>query len=66
VRTVTIASDRFFDLGRLQARTLGRPDLALVVIPHPLAGLAPAEAEERGRAAGREILRLLDQASTRQ
>lgn len=61
MRTVTVASDRFVELGRLQSAALGRPDLRLVVIPHPLAGLAAAEAEERGRAAGRDILRLLDE-----
>ena len=59
MRTVTVTSDRFLELGRLQSRALGRPDLALVVIPHPLAGLAPAEAERSGRAAGLEVLRLL-------
>lgn len=60
VRTVTVVSDRFLELGRLQARALGLPDLALAVIPHPLAGLAEAAARERGRAAGREVLRLLE------
>jgi hypothetical protein len=56
---VTVTTDRFLELGRLQSRALGRPDLTLVVIPHPLAGLAPAGAEELGRSAGRELLRLL-------
>jgi hypothetical protein len=60
VRTVTVVSDRFLELGRLQARALGLPDLALAVIPHPLAGLAEDVARERGRAAGREVLRLLE------
>ncbi|HSR25158.1 MAG TPA: hypothetical protein VLW53_16505 [Candidatus Eisenbacteria bacterium] len=59
MRAVTVTTDRFLELGRLQSRALGRADLALVVIPHPLAGLAPAEAERRGRAAGQEVLRLL-------
>lgn len=59
MRTVTVASDRFRELGELQSRTLGRPDLLLAVIPHPLAGLDEAAAVERGRAAGRDILRLL-------
>jgi len=59
VRTVTVTSDRFLELGRLQSRALGRPELPLAVIPHPLAGLAPEAARERGRAAGREVLRLL-------
>ena len=58
--TITVATDSFLELGRHQARTLGFPDLRLVVIPHPLAGLDRAEAEERGRAVGRELLRLLD------
>jgi hypothetical protein len=62
VRTVTIASDRFLELGRLQSSALGWPALRLVVIPHPLAGLGRPEAVERGRAAGREILRLLGRA----
>lgn len=62
MRTVTVTSDRFAELGRLQSRTLGRPDLLLAVIPHPLAGLDPAAAVERGRAAGREILRLVGEA----
>ena len=61
MRTVTIASDRFAELGRAHSRVLGRPDLALVVIPHPLAGLSPAEAEARGRAVGRVVLRVLGQ-----
>jgi hypothetical protein len=60
-----VTSDRFLELARLQARTLGIPDLRLAVIPHPLAGLDPAAAEERGRAVGRELLRLLDEPSRR-
>src|SRR5215472_16586232 len=59
VRTVTVASDRFVELGRALSRALGRPDLALVVVPHPLAGLAAADAEERGRTAGRALLAML-------
>jgi hypothetical protein len=30
------------------------------VIPHPLAGLDAAAAEEQGRTVGRELVRLLD------
>jgi hypothetical protein len=59
VRTVTVVSDRFLELGRLQARALGVPDLALAVIQHPLAGLPEEVARERGRAAAQEVLRLL-------
>jgi hypothetical protein len=35
------------------------PELRLAVIPHPLAGLAQAAAEERGRSVGRDLVRLL-------
>lgn len=59
MRTLTVTSDRFLELGRLQAQTLGVPDLRLAVIPHPLAGLDAAAAEERGRAVGRELILLL-------
>lgn len=57
---MTVATDRFLELGRLQAQTLGVPDLRLAVIQHPLAGLDPVRAEELGRAVGREIRRLLE------
>jgi hypothetical protein len=60
VRTLTVTSDRFVELGRLQARTLGIPELRLAVIPHPLAGLDRAAAEDRGRSVGRELVRLMD------
>ena len=60
MRTLTVTSDRFLELGRLQARTLGVPELRLAVVPHPLAGLDQAAAEERGRSVGRELVRLLD------
>jgi hypothetical protein len=56
---VTVTTDKFESLARLQAKALGRPELPLVVIAHPLAGLDPAEARERGRAVGAEILALL-------
>ena len=59
MRTVTVTSDRFLELGRLQSRALGRPGLELVVIPHPLAGLAAEEATDRGRTVGRAILERL-------
>jgi hypothetical protein len=62
VRTLTVTSDRFLELGRLQASTLGVPDLRLAVISHPLAGLDPAAAEDRGRSVGRELLEQLGRA----
>jgi hypothetical protein len=47
----------------MQAAALGRPDLPLVVIPHPLAGLAEADSQERGRVVARAVLALVDEMS---
>jgi hypothetical protein len=63
VRTITVTTDRFIQLGKMQAAALGHPDLPLVVIPHPLAGVGDAAARERGRAVAREVLALVDQMS---
>jgi hypothetical protein len=47
--TAVICSTPFEKLGRAQARVLGVPDLPLVIIEHPLGGLAMEDV--RGRAA---------------
>jgi hypothetical protein len=53
VRTVTIVTEVFANLAMAQARVRGRGDLPLVVIPHPVGGLRPAELTDRvARAAG--------------
>lgn len=56
--TVTVTTDKFETLARLQSKALGRPTLPLMVIPHPVAGLNAAAAKERGRDVGRRILGL--------
>jgi hypothetical protein len=63
VRTITVTTDRFIQLAKMQAAALGRPDLPLVVIPHPLAGLAEADSQERGRVVARAVLALVDEMS---
>jgi len=65
VRTITVTTDRFVQLGKMQAAALGRADLPLVVIPHPLGGVGEAAARERGRAVAHEVLALVDQMSSR-
>jgi hypothetical protein len=50
-----VTTDRFEQLARAQARALSRPELALELIPHPLAGLDAAEAASRGRGVGERI-----------
>jgi hypothetical protein len=57
--TLTVITESFEQLARLQAETLGRPDLRLIVIPHPLAGLEASIASERGQSAGTAILSAL-------
>ena len=42
--TVTLATDQFAPLARLQARAAGYPDLRVVIVKHPLGGIAPADA----------------------
>jgi len=46
--TAVICSGPFLKLGQAQARVFGVPDLPLIVIPHPLGGLAIGDV--RGRA----------------
>ena len=58
--TITVTTDRFVNLGRMQAAALGKPELPLVVIPHPLAGLGEEQARERGRAVAEEVLALVE------
>ena len=55
-----MTTDKFVELGKLQAAALDRPNLSLAVIPHPLAGLPESDARERGRAVAREVLALVD------
>ncbi len=54
-----MASDRFLQLAQLQAKSLGMPDLALVVIPHPLAGLEAAVAVKLGHDVAMRVLEML-------
>jgi len=45
----------------VHASALGWPDLPMVVIRHPLAGIGESEARERGRAVAHEVLALVDE-----
>ncbi len=51
IPTVTIATDKFAQLGKFEARVLGQRELPIVVIPHPIVDLNP----EAARALGRQI-----------
>jgi hypothetical protein len=46
-----VCSGPFMKLARNQARVFGVPDLALIVVPHPVGGIAFAEVEARAQQA---------------
>jgi hypothetical protein len=54
-----ICSEPFVKLGKTQARVLGIPDLPLVLIPHPLGGLALAKVQERANVAIPQVADLI-------
>ncbi len=56
---MTIATDAFEDLLKLEAEQRGMPDLAYIVIPHPLGGIKPEEVRLKASAAVDELERAL-------
>lgn len=57
--TAVICSAPFLKLGENQARVFGVPDLPLVVIPHPLGGLALDAVRERAAVATPTLIDLV-------
>jgi hypothetical protein len=57
--TAVICSGPFEKLGRAQARVLGVPDLPLVMIQHPLGGLAMDDVKARAAQATPMMIGLL-------
>ena len=56
-----ICSDAFLRLAQNQSRVFGVPDLPLIVIPHPLGGLALGEVHKRADVAIPQVLRVLQE-----
>lgn len=54
-----ICSGPFLKLGQAQARVFGVPDLPLLVIPHPLGGLALDDVRARAEHALLQFVKLL-------
>lgn len=54
-----IVSEPFLKLGKTQARVFGVPDLPLLLIPHPLGGLALDEVKARAGHAIPQVLQLI-------
>src|SRR3990172_6899089 len=57
--TAVICSDAFLNLARTQARVFGVPDMPLIVIPHPLGGIAMVEVKSRAERALPQLLDLI-------
>ena len=59
IASAVICSEPFVQLGRTQARVLGVPDLPLIVIRHPLGGLALDDVKARADSALAQVLDVL-------
>ena len=57
--TAVICSGPFMKLGQAQARVFGVPDLPLLLIPHPLGGLAIEEVKARADHAVPQFVKLV-------
>ena len=57
--TAVICSEAFLKLARAQAKVFGVPDMTLIVIPHPLGGLAMADVKSRAEHALPQLLDLI-------
>ena len=57
--TTVICSDPFIRLGKTQAMVLGTPDLPLVIVPHPVGGLALDQVRERALVAVPQVVKLI-------
>jgi hypothetical protein len=59
--TAVICSDSFLKLAQNQSRVFGVPDLPLVIIPHPLGGLALGDVQRRAEVAIPQLLSVMQE-----
>jgi len=59
IPSAVICSEPFLRLGRTQSKVLGVPDLPLIVIKHPLGGLALDDVKARADSALSQFLGIL-------
>ena len=57
---MSICTNEFDSLGRMEARALRVSNLPMAIIPHPLGGLKTEEVLEKARIAFQEVARILD------
>jgi hypothetical protein len=53
--TVTIVSELFVALARMEAASFGMPDLPLAIVPHPVATHSDEELQEWGQGLAQAI-----------
>jgi hypothetical protein len=61
VPSIVVTTEKFIKLGKLEAAALGLDDLHFELIPHPLCGLEPDVANERGLHLGDAVIRYLNE-----
>lgn len=59
IPSAVICSEPFVQLGRTQSKVLGVPDLPLIIIKHPLGGLALDDVKARADSALAQLLDVL-------
>lgn len=59
VPTVTVCSQEFYQLGRMESETLGMPSLPIVLVPHPFGSLEPYRVREQAQNVVEEIVKAL-------
>jgi hypothetical protein len=64
VAAAVICSEPFVKLAQTQAKTFGVPDLALIVIPHPLGGLDRVGVSQRVDVASPQLISLIKSYAT--
>jgi len=57
--TLSICTDEFASLGKMEARALRMPHLPIATVSHPLGGLKPGEVAEKTRAGLHQIVKFM-------
>ena len=56
---MTVCSETFLELARLQAQSLGMPNLAILTVPHPIGGIDLKEVVKKADDALEEMIEVL-------
>jgi hypothetical protein len=59
VPAAAICTDQFITSARTMARVMGIPHYPVVITPHPVGSLTPAQLRDRARAIAPQVARLL-------